>query len=272
MLAPEDIKKKVFSKGFRGYECEEVDKFMAELIKEYEYLYLDSIELKETVERVSSKLEYYQQMESTMQSALTVAQETADEVKANSEKKAALLEQETQVKCDQQLAEAKAAAKKIHDDTMAHAENLYNQTKVKTDNMLNAARAEAEQVREDAKAYAEKLRQNADVEVEKLRLSNDDMCKRRANSAAAEANKLLEDARSEAGKVMLEANTKYRKLVGDAEERTRKMVYDAEARVAMAQSTYDDQVKKAMIHRKHMQHLLETQLDLIKNFGKQEEE
>ena len=107
MLTPEDLKKKTFSKGFRGYETAEVDKFMQELIKEYNYLYLDNLQQKETIERVSSKLEYYQQMEATMQSTLTVAQETADEVKAASEKKAALLEQETTVKCEQQLAEAK---------------------------------------------------------------------------------------------------------------------------------------------------------------------
>ena len=87
MLTPEDLKKKTFSKGFRGYETAEVDKFMQELIKEYNYLYLDNLQQKETIERVSSKLEYYQQMEATMQSTLTVAQETADEVKAASEKK-----------------------------------------------------------------------------------------------------------------------------------------------------------------------------------------
>ena len=77
MLNPEDLKKKTFTKGFRGYEVEEVDKFLAKLIKEYEYLYLDNLEQKETIERVSSKLEYYQQMEATMQSTLAVAQETA---------------------------------------------------------------------------------------------------------------------------------------------------------------------------------------------------
>ena len=37
MLTPEDLKKKTFSKGFRGYETAEVDKFMQELIKEYNY-------------------------------------------------------------------------------------------------------------------------------------------------------------------------------------------------------------------------------------------
>ena len=153
MLNPEDLKKKTFTKGFRGYEVEEVDKFLAKLIKEYEYLYLDNLEQKETIERVSSKLEYYQQMEATMQSTLAVAQETADEVKNASEKKAALLEKETAVKCEQQLREAKAAAQKLHDDTMAHAEDLYNQTKNKTDNMLQAAMAECNKLREEAKAF-----------------------------------------------------------------------------------------------------------------------
>ena len=66
MLLPEDINKKEFSKGFRGYNTDEVDKYFSELRKEYEYLYNDYLELKETVERVSSKLEYYQQMETTM--------------------------------------------------------------------------------------------------------------------------------------------------------------------------------------------------------------
>ena len=56
MLTPEDLKKKTFSKGFRGYETTEVDKFMQELIKEYNYLYLDNLQQKETIERVSSKL------------------------------------------------------------------------------------------------------------------------------------------------------------------------------------------------------------------------
>ena len=97
MLTPEDFKNKTFSKGFRGYEVEEVDKFLKTLLKEYEYLYLDNLEQKETIERVSSKLEYYQQMEATMQSTLTVAQETADELKASSVKMAALLEIETTV-------------------------------------------------------------------------------------------------------------------------------------------------------------------------------
>lgn len=272
MITPEDIKKKIFSKGFRGYETEEVDKFFAEVAKEFEYMYLDNIQMKETIERVSSKLEYYQQMEATIQSTLAVAQETAEEVKANSEKKAALLEQETQVKCDKRMADASAAAQKLHDETLAHAEDLYNQTKVKTDNMLNAARAECEKLREETRAYVDKLRRTAEDESEKLKSNTEDICKKRMDSATLEANQLLEKTRKEVGNMMLEANTNYRKIVGDAEERSRKLVFAAETKAATAESAYNDQLKKSRLFQKNINHLLETQLELVKNFAKQIEE
>ena len=89
MLTPLDLNNKNFSKGFRGYDTEEVDEFFAKVAKDFERLYQDNVELKDAVERVSAKLEYYQQMESTMQNTLVIAQETADEVTKNSEQKAA---------------------------------------------------------------------------------------------------------------------------------------------------------------------------------------
>ena len=255
MLTPQDIKNKTFTKGFRGYEVEEVDKYLAELRKEYEYLSIDNMELKETIERVSSKLEYYQQMEATMQSTLAVAQETADEVKANSEKKAALLEHETQVKCEQLLA-----------DTMAKVEDMYSQAKTKTENMLSATEAECSKLKEETKNFVEKMRNTAEMEVAKLKVVTEDTCKRRTNTAEAEAAKTLETARTEANKMMMEANVNYRKIVGDAEERCRKIIFDAESRASLAENAYNNQVKKAMVHRNHMMHLLKTQMELLENF------
>ena len=255
MLTPQDIKNKTFTQGFRGYEGAEVDKYLAELRKEYEYLYIDNMELKETIERVSSKLEYYQQMEATMQSTLAVAQETADEVKANSEKKAALLEHETQVKCEQLLA-----------DTMAKVEDMYSQAKTKTENMLSATEAECSKLKEETKNFVEKMRNTAEMEVAKLKVVTEDTCKRRTNTAEAEAAKTLETARTEANKMMMEANVNYRKIVGDAEERCRKIIFDAESRASLAENAYNNQVKKAMVHRNHMMHLLKTQMELLENF------
>lgn len=147
MLTPLDLNNKNFSKGFRGYDTEEVDEFFAKVAKDFERLYQDNVELKDAVERVSAKLEYYQQMESTMQNTLVIAQETADEVKKNSEQKAALLEQETAMKCKEITSECQAAAAKAKMD----------------------AEIAATQARTEAEAYAEKLRSEAESETTKLR-------------------------------------------------------------------------------------------------------
>lgn len=271
MLTPDDLKNVKFSKGFRGYEPAEVDKFVENLIKEFEYLYLDNIQQKETIERVTSKLEYYQQMESTMQSTLAVAQETADEVKAASEKKAELLIQETEVKCNASLSEAQAAAQKMESDARTAAEDLYNQTKIKTENMLSLANTECDRMREDARAYAENLKATTEVAVEKMRLNMEDLCKKRGDSAISEANALLENARNEANRMMLEANTKYRSLVADAEERSRKLIFDAESRASAAEASYQNQMRKASMQKKSMMQILENQMELLKKFGEEEQ-
>ncbi|MDF2569775.1 MAG: divIVA, partial [Sporomusa sp.] len=58
MLTPLDIHSKEFKRSFRGYNEEEVDEFLDKVIKDYETLYRENIDLKETIERLNSKLEH----------------------------------------------------------------------------------------------------------------------------------------------------------------------------------------------------------------------
>ena len=270
MLTPDDLKNVKFKKGFRGYETAEVDKFVENLIKEFEYLYLDYTQQKETVERVASKLEYYEQMETTMQSALSVAQETADEVKASSEKKADLLLQVTQVRCDAKLAEAQEAASKMRNEASVETEALLNQTKEKAENMLNTTVAECNRLREETRQYAENLRSTTELAVEKMRMNMEETVKSRGEHAQMEANTLLENARNEVARMMLEANAQYRNIVADAEERSRKLIFDAESKVSKAEQSYNEQMRRAGLQKKSMLQILENQMELLKNFGKEE--
>lgn len=106
MLTPLDIHNKEFKKNFRGYSETEVDEFLDKVIKDYEQLYRENTELKETVERVSSKLEHYQQMENTLHSTLVIAQETAEEVKLNAKKETELLTKEAEIRAQKMVEEA----------------------------------------------------------------------------------------------------------------------------------------------------------------------
>ncbi|VBB06183.1 diviva protein [Lucifera butyrica] len=113
MLTPLDIHNKEFKKGFRGYNEEEVDDFLDAIIRDYEKLYRDNIELKETVERLNSKLDHYQHMENTLHSTLVIAQETAEEVKLNAKKETELIMKEAEIRAQKMVEEAMAKVRRL---------------------------------------------------------------------------------------------------------------------------------------------------------------
>lgn len=272
MFAPLDLKNKTFTKGFRGYETEEVDKFFVQVVKDFERLYQDNIELKETVERVSAKLEYYQQMEATMQNTLVVAQETADEVKKTSEKKAQVLLAETVAKCDgmkkeaqneadRLINEANAAAAQVRADADTYSEKARNDAAAEAAKLRNDTEAEMNKLKSDTQQFVNKMRMAAEVEVAQLKVNSEEACKN-----------ILDRAREEAVETLAKARGQAQKTIGDADARARKMIFDAENKAGLAKNMFEDQVKKANVHRQHMINLLESQLELLKGFNNKTEE
>lgn len=106
MLTPLDIQNKEFKRSFRGYNEDEIDGFLDQVIKDYEQLYRENDELKESIERLNSKLENYQHMENTLHSTLVIAQETAEEVKLNAKKQSELVVKEAEIKAQKLVDEA----------------------------------------------------------------------------------------------------------------------------------------------------------------------
>ena len=106
MLTPLDIHNKEFKRGFRGYSEEDVDEFLDRVIKDYEQIYRENIEMKENIDRLNSKLEHFQHMESTLHNTLIIAQETAEEVKLNAKKTTELMIKETEINAQKLVEEA----------------------------------------------------------------------------------------------------------------------------------------------------------------------
>ena len=89
MLTPLDIENKKFAKQMvNGYNVDEVDDFLDELTRDYERLYKDSTESKSRIEELSSNVDKYKNIETTLQSTLMMAQSTAEEVKSVAQKEA----------------------------------------------------------------------------------------------------------------------------------------------------------------------------------------
>lgn len=265
MLTPEELKGKVFAKDLFGYNRSEVNKFIDMVVKEFEYLYLDNINLKDSIERISSKLEYYQRMETTLQSTLTMAQDAADEVRENSMRRAAAMETESQAKSQKVIMAAQEEAQRLVDEASQKASELYGQIKVRSDSLRRATEVECQKMRDDTDNYVNDLRSTVERETNELKTTTENFCKQTSENTVTESRKILEDARNEAHAMLVEANDNYRKIMSDAEERSRKMIYDAETKVADAKSSYDNFVKKGEIYKKNIFSMLDAQMDVMKN-------
>lgn len=90
-LTPMDINNKEFKKGFRGYNPDEVDEFLDEVVDNYEELYKENATLKEKLTNQNEKLEHYSKIETTIQNTLLLAQNAAEQAKNSAQKEAELL-------------------------------------------------------------------------------------------------------------------------------------------------------------------------------------
>lgn len=104
MITPLDIENKKFSKrALNGYSTEEVDDFLDELTIDYEKLYKENAEYKQTVDKQKTDLEKYRQMESTLQNTLLMAQNAAEEMKNVARQQADAILNEAQNAAKEQL-------------------------------------------------------------------------------------------------------------------------------------------------------------------------
>lgn len=261
MLTPLDLNGKTFSKGFRGYDTDEVNQFFSQISRDYERLYQDNVELKDSVERVSSKLEYYQRMESTMQSTLVVAQETADEVKKSSRQKAEMLTRETELACNKQKESVMAFCNKLRADTEAeitrlkseadaYAEKIRKQadeyaartrseaddygkfTRTDADSYATGLRSKTDsttsKLKEEAQSFVDKMKSLAEIEVAKMKVAAEDNCKSQLADSREQARTLTAEASAHANQVIAEANQQSQNIVAEASQKAHEMIANAQ--------------------------------------------
>ncbi|MBA2874066.1 DivIVA domain-containing protein [Thermaerobacillus caldiproteolyticus] len=125
-LTPLDIHNKEFSRGFRGYDEDEVNEFLDQVIKDYEMVIREKKQLEEKVAELTEKLSYFTNIEETLNKSILIAQETAEEVKRNAQKEAKLIIKEAEKNADRIINEALAKSRKI----ALEIEELKRQSKV----------------------------------------------------------------------------------------------------------------------------------------------
>lgn len=125
MITPLDIENKKFSKQMvNGYNVEEVDEFLDQIMQDYESNYKELALTKTKIDELNNALNHYKNIESTLQNTLVMAQSTAEEVKDVAKQQADQIVAEAQKEAEDIMKNSKEGATKA-------LEEIEQQTKMK---------------------------------------------------------------------------------------------------------------------------------------------
>ncbi|SFR99725.1 DivIVA domain-containing protein [Anaeromicropila populeti] len=123
MLTPIEIENVSFKSG-RGYSKKEVDAFLNTVHHDYEALYKENRELKDKLNTLSDGVQYYKNIEKTLQKALVLAEKTSTEIKEAAVRQAEAIEKEAYLKANTILADAKHELNRIQNQIIALIQNF----------------------------------------------------------------------------------------------------------------------------------------------------
>lgn len=112
-LTPLDIHNKEFGRRLRGYDEDEVNEFLDQVIKDYEALIRENKEIQNQALALQEKLNHFANIEETLSKTIIVAQEAADEVRNNAKKEAQLIVKEAEKNADRIINESLNKSRKI---------------------------------------------------------------------------------------------------------------------------------------------------------------
>lgn len=116
-LTPLDIHNKEFSRRIRGYDEDEVNEFLDQVIKDYESVIRENKELQNQLLSLQERLDHFVNIEESLSKTILVAQEAADDVKNNSKKESQLILKEAEKNADRIINEALSKSRRIAIET-----------------------------------------------------------------------------------------------------------------------------------------------------------
>ncbi|QTD42391.1 DivIVA domain-containing protein [Sporosarcina sp. Te-1] len=125
-LSPLDIHNKEFSRGFRGYDEDEVNEFLEQIMKDYENVLDENKKLKSELKETKEQISHFNSIEETLQKSILIAQEAAEDVRRNSKQESKLIIKEAEKNADRIVNEALSRARRI----ALEIEDLKKQSKV----------------------------------------------------------------------------------------------------------------------------------------------
>lgn len=116
MITPLDIQNKEFSRAVRGYNQEEVDLFLDEIMADYNKLITENQELKRELEEAKGKVEGYKDTEGAVLKTLEAAKTLMNDISASAEKRASILVKNAELDADLKQRQARDNVERLKEE------------------------------------------------------------------------------------------------------------------------------------------------------------
>ena len=125
-LKPIDVRRKEFKNSLRGYNADQVDDFLDVVADEYERSYSENLRMREEISSLRERLEQFEKLEDSIQSALVQAESAANDVREsaaseaenvrnNAEREAELTKKEANERAQQTLSDSSSKVERAQE-------------------------------------------------------------------------------------------------------------------------------------------------------------
>lgn len=149
-----DIHNKEFKRSFRGYNEDEIDEFLDQVVNDYERLYRENDQLKKDLARSQQANEDYVAREQTIKDTLVMAQKTAEEVTKSAKESAQSLKETTARECQNLRRQTDIDCREAHHRAEDEARRLIGEAQGKVQRIV----AEYDRLVREKNAYLMKVR------------------------------------------------------------------------------------------------------------------
>lgn len=178
MLTPIDIQNHTLKTSMSGYNKKDTEEFLASILDSYETLFRENRTLKEKITSLSEGIQYYKQMENTLQKALILAEKTstetqeaakeqADQIIKDAQEKADLIIKDIKAEADGMKAEKEAAIREAEEKS----KQLIREAEEKSGQFIREAETKAALIINDAERQASDIKSHAQDELDGIRIN-----------------------------------------------------------------------------------------------------
>lgn len=188
-LSSLDIQNKNFGTKMRGYNQDEVDDFLDQVMHDYELLNQKNHELEKSLKHSKEKLEYFNELKEALNQSIIVAQDTADKVKATANDEADVIVKSAKQEALDQVTNAQMKAKQIVEEATQKAEEILSQA---TED-ANKLRVDTDELKKETRSFHQRLTLMLESQLQTVKAKEWDELLMPITTALPSSNELLKD-------------------------------------------------------------------------------